>query len=48
MELLWGLNLEKKSVSPFVLGVNISSVLEKELDNADPVVAGGQVEGRRL
>lgn len=37
-----------ESVPPFVFGVNVGSVLEEELNDADPVVAGGQVEGRGL
>lgn len=34
--------------SPFVLGMDVGTVLEEELNDADPVVAGSQVEGRRL
>lgn len=37
-----------EKVSPFILGVNVSSVLEEELHDADPVVAGSQVERRGL
>lgn len=35
-------------VSPFVLGVDISPVLEEQLDDADSVVPGSQVERRGL
>lgn len=31
-------------VSPLVLGVNVGSMLKEELNNADSVVAGSQVE----
>lgn len=45
--LLIGLCLQC-DLSPLVLGVNVSSVLEEELNDADAVVAGGQVKGRGL
>lgn len=38
----------RRCVSPFVLGVNISPVLEEQLNDADSVVAGSQVEWRGL
>lgn len=37
-----------ESHSPFVLGVDIGAVLKEELNDADPVVACSQVEGRGL
>lgn len=36
------------SVSPFVLGVNVGSVLEEQLNDADSVVSGSQVQRRGL
>lgn len=33
---------------PLVLGVDVGSVLQQQLDDADAVVARGQVEGRGL
>lgn len=33
---------------PFVFGVDVSSMLQQQLDDADTVVACGQVEGRGL
>lgn len=35
-------------VSPFVLGVDVGPVLEQQLNDADSVVAGSQVERRGL
>lgn len=43
-----GLFLSQRCVSPFVLGVNVGPVLEEELNDADSVVAGSQVERRGL
>lgn len=33
---------------PFVFGVDVGSMLQQQLDDADAVVACGQVEGRGL
>lgn len=33
---------------PFVFGMDVGSVLQQQLDDADAVVACGQVEGRGL
>lgn len=35
----------EKCNSPFILSMNIGAVLEEELNNADPVVPSGEVEG---
>lgn len=43
-----GVFLSQRCVSPFVLGVNVSPMLEEELNDADSVVAGSQVERRGL
>lgn len=34
--------------SPFVLGVDVCSVLQQELDDGQPVKTGGEVQRRRL
>lgn len=42
------LSFSSNRYSPLVLGVDVGTVLEEELDDADPVVACSQVEGRGL